>query len=68
MLRRFKFYRRLQGGIWYLHQFTGNAGYRCSSWIGSTFWAKYDKINKYSRVIEIEIYDIDNSEITEKNG
>jgi len=54
-MRNFRWYRRLCGGIWYKHQFTEDAGWICSTWIGNTFWARYDYINRYSEVIKTEI-------------
>lgn len=53
MLSNFKFYRKLKRGIWYKHQFTNDALDLCCTFVGS-FWAKYDEINRYSTVIDIE--------------
>lgn len=55
-MKNFKWYRKWKGGTWYLHQFTKDAG-ELTFDEGKTFWARYSKINRYSDVIKIEIYE-----------
>lgn len=52
-LGRYKWYRKLKGGKWYLHQFTIHAEELTFS-KGDTFWARYGKLNRYTNVIEQE--------------
>ena len=52
-MRVFKWYRKLKGGIWYKHEFTNDALDLCCTFIGS-FWSRYDELNRYSTVIDIE--------------
>lgn len=54
-LAKFKFYRMAKGCIWYLHEFTIHAEQLTFS-KGNKFWARYETINKYSEVIEQEIW------------
>ena len=54
-LAKFKWYRRLKGGVWYLHEFTIDAE-QLTFPRGNKFWARYGTINRYSIVIEQEIY------------
>jgi hypothetical protein len=56
-MKNFKWYRRWKGGTWYKHQFTEDAAGICSTWVGKTFWARYDAINRYSKVIKVEVYE-----------
>jgi hypothetical protein len=53
--KKYKWYRRLVGGTWYKHQFTRDAQELCISFVG-TWWARYNQINRYSKVIKIETY------------
>lgn len=55
-MKKFKWYRKWKGGTWYKHQFTEEASWICSIWVGEIFWARYGEINKYSEVIKIETY------------
>ena len=55
-LKGFKWYRKWSGGVWYKHRFTEDASVICSTWVGKTFWARYDTINRYSTAIESETY------------
>ena len=54
-MENFKWYRKWKGGTWYKHQFTKDALWLCITFTG-TWWARYEKINRYSDVIKIEIY------------
>jgi len=54
-LSRFKWYRKLSGGTWYMHKFTRDA-MQLTFCPGMTWWARYPKINRYSEVICTEIY------------
>lgn len=51
----YKWYRKLRGGIWCKHQFTKEAQWICSTWVG-TWWARYGELNRYSIVIKQENY------------
>jgi hypothetical protein len=53
---KYKWYRKLKGGKWYKHQFTRDALEICVSFTG-TWWTRYGKINRYSNVINEEIYE-----------
>jgi hypothetical protein len=54
-LSKYKCYRKILGGIWYKHEYTQDAH---DVWITfhGTFWARYDKQNRYTEVIEVETY------------
>ena len=54
-LGKYKWYRKKRGGYWYKHQFTKDAS-ELTFTEGVTWWAKYGEINRYSIVIEQEIY------------
>lgn len=54
-MKRFKWFRKLKGGIWYKHEFTKDAE-ELTFPQGMTWWAGYGEINRYSKVIKIEIY------------
>jgi len=54
-MTRFKWWRKLKGGTWYKHQFTRDA-IELTFDEGGTWWTRYDKINRYSSVIEVESY------------
>lgn len=54
-MKRFKWYRKLKGGIWYKHRFTNDA-YQLNLNGYSDWWARYSNINRYSKVIETECY------------
>jgi hypothetical protein len=54
-LSKYKWYRKLSKGTWYKHQFTSDAG-ELTFPQGSTFWARYGNINRYSVVIDTEHY------------
>jgi hypothetical protein len=54
-LGKFLWYRKITGGTWYNHRFTKDA-IELTFTEGDTWWAKYDKINRYSDVINIELY------------
>lgn len=54
-LSKFKWYRKLKGGVWFKHEFTKEAE-QLTFPKGGVFWAKYGKINKYSNVILTETY------------
>jgi hypothetical protein len=54
-LGRFFWYRKLRKGYWYKHQFTKDAQ-ELTFPQGKTWWARYGEINRYSIVIEQEIY------------
>jgi hypothetical protein len=51
----FSWYRKLRKGYWYKHQFTKDAQ-ELTFPQGKTWWARYGEINRYSIVIEQEIY------------
>jgi hypothetical protein len=51
----FSWYRKLRKGYWYKHQFTKDAQ-ELTFQQGKTWWARYGEINRYSIVIEQEIY------------
>jgi hypothetical protein len=54
-LNVFQLYRKLRGGTWWKHRFTKDAEELTFS-EGTTFWARYGKINRYSDVIETEVH------------
>lgn len=47
---RFKWYRKLIGGIWYKHENT----FQLPGLLFDYFWAKYDELNRYTKVTDIE--------------
>jgi hypothetical protein len=55
-LNQFRWYRKLRKRIWYKHQFTKDALDLSFSFQG-TFWALYDKINRYSDVVETQNFE-----------
>ena len=55
-LGKYKWYRRLIGGYWYKHQFTRDVQDICVTFVG-VWWARYGEINRYSMVVEQEIYE-----------
>ena len=42
-MKRYKFWRKFKGGVWYKHQFTRDAN-ELSFPQGKTWWARYGKI------------------------
>ena len=54
-LNSFKLYRKLRKCNWYQHEFTPDALELSVTFVG-TFWALYGEINRYSKVIETEMY------------
>ena len=56
-MKRFKLYRRLLGGTWYNVQFTEQAGWICSTWVGVSCWSRTYSISKYFKLIKTETYD-----------
>ncbi len=56
-MEEFKWWRRLLGGVWYKHS-SSRDGLELSMSIGTTWWARHYKINRFSDVIQIENYDI----------
>ena len=52
---KLKLYRKMRKGTWYKHQFTKDAE-ELTFPQGDTWWARYGKINRYSDVIETEVY------------
>ncbi len=54
-LGKYKWYRKIRGGYWYKHQFTKDA-IELTFDEGGTWWARYGELNRYSIVIEQEIY------------
>jgi len=54
-LNQFKWYRKFRKCNWYQHEFTPDALDLSVTFVG-TFWALYDEVNRYSKVIEKEIY------------
>ena len=52
---KFKFYRKMRKGTWHKHQFTKDAE-ELTFPQGDTWWARYCKINRYSDVIDTEVY------------
>jgi hypothetical protein len=52
-LNKYRWYRDLRGGIWYLHEFSKSAE-DLRFTVSERWWARYPKINKYSNVILIE--------------
>jgi hypothetical protein len=54
-LGRYKWYRKLRGGKWYLHQFTVDAE-QLTFEAGKCWWARYATQNKYSIVVGEEDY------------
>ena len=52
---KFKWYRKVRKGTWYKHQFTINAE-ELTFPQGNTWRARYGKINRYSNVIETEVF------------
>lgn len=54
-LNKYRWYRSLRKGKWYKHQFTKDAE-QLTFAEGGTWWARYDKINRYSNVIAFEVY------------
>lgn len=55
-LAKYKWYRKLTCGIWYKHRFTFDA-YALHLNCYSDWWCRYNEINRYSKVIDIEYYD-----------
>jgi hypothetical protein len=55
-MKRFKWYRKLLGGIWYKHELTIDSA-QIFLTPGEKFWARYDEINRYSKIIETENYE-----------
>ena len=56
-LKQYKWFRKWRGGIWYKHQFSIHAEQLTFAEVG-TWWARYDKINRYSHVIDKEDYTV----------
>ena len=54
-LKKYKWYRKWRGGVWYLHEFTKDAEEITFS-SGVTWWARYGTINRYSYVLKSEHY------------
>ena len=54
-LNRFKWYRKWRKQTWYKHQFTIDALELSITFTG-TWWALYGKINRYSDVINKEVW------------
>lgn len=54
-LSQFKWYRKYKKGIWYRHRLTKDSEQLTFS-EGTTYWARYGKINRYSEVIETKTY------------
>lgn len=54
-LNQYKWFRSCCGGTWYKHQFSSDALEMSVNFTG-TWWARYGQINRYSYVIEIEVY------------
>lgn len=54
-LGRFEWYRRKRRGGWYKHVFTIDAA-QLRFIPGVTWWARYGKINRYSKVVKMEYY------------
>ena len=54
-LGKYKWHRKLVGGVWYKHKFTRDAQEICVTFIG-TWWARYAELNRYSKVVEVETY------------
>ena len=52
-LGEYRWYRKLRKGTWYKHEYTKDAQ---DVWIlfHGKFWARYDKQNRYTEVIEVE--------------
>ena len=55
-LGKFKLYRRLKGGSWFLHEFTIDAE-QITFRKGNRFWARYGELNRYTKVIKQESYE-----------
>lgn len=53
---KYKWYRKLRGGKWYQHEFTADAEELTFS-KGVTWWARYNELNRYSKVVKTEIYE-----------
>jgi hypothetical protein len=54
-LNKFKWYRKWRKQTWYKHQFTTDALELSITFTG-TWWALYGKINRYSDVIDKEVW------------
>ena len=54
-MKRYRWYRKWKGGTWYKQQFTKDAE-ELTFPQGKTFWATYGNLNRYSKVIETEVY------------
>ncbi len=54
-----KIYRRLKKGTWYKHKLTNDASEICLC-PGVTFWARYNKLNRYTDVVKVETYEFKN--------
>ena len=54
-LNRFKWYRKWRKCTWYKHQFTNDALELSITFTG-TWWALYGKINRYSDVVDTEVW------------
>lgn len=54
-LGKYEWYRKLRGGKWYKHQFTNDALELSITFTGN-WWALYGKINRYSDVVDTEVW------------
>ena len=54
-LSRFKWYRKWRKKTWYKHQFANDALELSITFTG-TWWALYGKINRYSDVVDTEVW------------
>lgn len=52
-MKRFRFWRKLLGGIWYQHEFT-EAAEQITMPEGVRFWSRYDSLSRYTKVIKTE--------------
>ena len=54
-LKKYRWYRKCRKQTWYKHQFTNDALELSITFTG-TWWALYGKINRYSDVVDTEVW------------
>ena len=54
-LNKYRWYRKCRKQTWYKHQFTNDALELSITFTG-TWWALYGKINRYSDVVDTEVW------------
>ena len=64
-MEEFKWWRRLLGGVWYKHS-SSRDGLELSMSIGTTWWARHYKINRFSERDRHQLFIEPVDTITEK--